>query len=94
MDNILTWNIRGLNGLNKQQELQVICNKYKIGLSGVVETKMTEEALSLCKMKWFNDWGSAHNTTVGRGRIWLLWQKSSFHAEIITLLTDNGYMQK
>lgn len=52
MDNLLCWNIRGLNGPNKQREVNILCNNERIGLLGLVETKIkankiTEKANSI-----------------------------------------------
>ncbi|XP_075080662.1 uncharacterized protein LOC142166136 [Nicotiana tabacum] len=40
MVNILSWNVRGLNGLNKQKEVKLICNENNVGLIGLLETKI------------------------------------------------------
>lgn len=40
MDNILCWNVRGLNAPNKQNEVKLLCNKENIGLAGLLETKV------------------------------------------------------
>lgn len=82
MDNILVWDVRGLNSPNKQLELQIISRKYKAGMMGLVETKLTAEALGICKQKWFQDWESYHNANEGRGRIWFIWNPQTFTAEL------------
>jgi len=43
VDNITSWNIRGLNGPNKQEDVKIFLNKTKIGLVGLVETKVKRE---------------------------------------------------
>lgn len=40
MDNLCCWNVRGLNGLTKQKEVHNFFLSKKIGLAGLVETKV------------------------------------------------------
>lgn len=58
MDSLLVWNIRGLNALNKQQELHLLCAKMEVEILGLVETKLALPASEACKKKWFCDWNS------------------------------------
>ena len=51
MDNIICWNIWGLNGQNKQEDLKI---KHSIGLAGFLETTVKAKntnkvATSLCQ---------------------------------------------
>lgn len=39
MDNLMCWNVRGMNAPNKQKEVKVFCNKENIGLIGLLKTK-------------------------------------------------------
>ena len=43
MDSIIPWNIRGLNWLNKQEDLRVFLYTNKVGLIGLMETKIKKE---------------------------------------------------
>lgn len=38
MHSFLIWNVRGLNGLNKQKEVKILRNKINAGIVGMVET--------------------------------------------------------
>jgi len=40
MDNIVSWNIRGLNWPNKQEEVRSFLHKNKVGMIGLLETKV------------------------------------------------------
>lgn len=82
MDNLLVWNVRGLNSPNKQVELQVISRKFRAGIMGLVETKLTADALEICKNKRFQDWEFYHNANGGRSRIWVLWKPQLFSVEL------------
>ena len=42
MDNIASWNVRGLNHPNKQEDVKLFLNKSKIGLVGLMETKVRQ----------------------------------------------------
>lgn len=90
MENLLVLNIRGLNSPTKQQELQVVIRNLKVGLLGIVETKLTPTALDICKQKWFQDWGSLHNGGSRRFRIWLLWDLQRF--QITHLMTHDQWV--
>jgi len=40
MDNIASWNIRGLNWPNKQEDVKLFLHINNIGLVGLLETKI------------------------------------------------------
>lgn len=86
MDNLMIWNIRGLNSPNKQLELQVVSRKYGIGLLGIVENKLNATTVEACKMKWFTDWLSVHNFSgTMRSRIWLIWHPQWFQVDTLSV---------
>ncbi|KAJ8427987.1 hypothetical protein Cgig2_012075 [Carnegiea gigantea] len=39
MDNIIAWNVRGLNNPNKLEDIKVFLNKHEVGLVALLETK-------------------------------------------------------
>lgn len=45
MDNILCWNVRGMNASNKQKEVKLLYNKEEIVLIGKLETKLNTEKI-------------------------------------------------
>jgi len=48
MDNIVAWNIRGLNWPNKQVDVHIFLQTNIVGLVGPLETKVKEKML----IKW------------------------------------------
>lgn len=40
MENILCWNVMGMNAPNKQKEVSLLCSKVYIGLVTLLETKV------------------------------------------------------
>ena len=46
MDNILGWNVRGLNGPNKQKDVKTFYNINKVGLACLMETKVKSRNFS------------------------------------------------
>ena len=56
MDNILVWNIRGLNSPNKQEDIQVFLNKERVGLVALLETKVKQENIAQVAGKVFGGW--------------------------------------
>ena len=48
MYNIISWNIRSLNGLNKLEDISIVLNKHSIGLVGFLETKV--KSLNIIKV--------------------------------------------
>ena len=43
MDNVVAWNIRGLNWPNKQVDVHIFLQTNKLGLIGLLETKVKEK---------------------------------------------------
>ena len=43
MDNIITWNIRGLNSPNKQDDIKIFLEKHRVGLVALLENKVKEK---------------------------------------------------
>jgi len=40
MDKIVSWNVRGMNGPNKQEDLKIFLYQQQVGLIGFLETKV------------------------------------------------------
>lgn len=64
--NVMIWNIRVLNGLNKQHELRVMCLENKLRVIALAETKLTAKALDACHKQWLSNWGSIHNSSYNK----------------------------
>ena len=53
MDNIVSWNIRGLNGLDKQEDVKIFLHTNKIELAGLLETKVKLENMDAVASRVF-----------------------------------------
>nr|XP_033514585.1 uncharacterized protein LOC117279202 [Nicotiana tomentosiformis] len=86
MDNMLCWNVRGMNALNKQKEVKLLCNKEEIGLIGTLETKIKAEKIDQVASKLFGGWGCITNLREHyNGRIWLAWRQEYFKMNLISM---------
>ena len=56
MDAIVSWNIRGLNWPNKQEDVLSFLHSNKVGLIGVLETKVKQENDSKVAARTFPGW--------------------------------------
>ena len=56
MDNIVSWNIRGLNWPNKQEDLKIFLHSNKVGLIGLMETKVRVENDGKIAARLFPRW--------------------------------------
>jgi len=68
MNNLVTWNIKGLNGLNKQRDLRTFGWKNKIGLAGLMETAVKSYNFGKVANS-FNGWQHSVNYNAHEGRI-------------------------
>lgn len=83
MDNITCWNIRGLNGPRKQKDVLSFCRKNKVGLLGLVETKVR-----LCNYdkvaQDFPGWlQCVQYNDQEKGRLWPIWIPEDFTIQIL-----------
>ncbi|KAJ8423583.1 hypothetical protein Cgig2_002912 [Carnegiea gigantea] len=67
MDNIASWNIQGLNWSNKQEDVKIFLHDKKMGLVGLLETKIKEHNVQKVASKMFPNWKpSAYQTRLIR----------------------------
>lgn len=79
MNNMICWNIRGLSGPNKQNEVNILCNKERVGLIRLVETKIKVGKIKEIARKMFGGWEFITNLQHHyNGRIWLTWRPDVF----------------
>lgn len=70
---LATWNVRGMNTEEKQREVGSFVHKNKLGLVGLLETKLKKNKLLSCYNKLFQGWKSLDNCAhQPRSRIWIL----------------------
>lgn len=75
MVNLIVWNVRGLNGPNKQEEVKLLCNNEEVGLIGLLENKVRKEKFDQVATKLFNGWSHLTNLeTHHNGRILIAWR--------------------
>lgn len=87
-NNLLLWNVRGLNSHVKQRELMWFSSKNKCSLLAFLETKLNKDALVACHKKYFSQWQSLNNCEAhGKTRIWILWREDEYE---ISLLQRNA----
>ena len=84
MDNIVSWNIRGLNWPNKQEEVRSFIGNNKVGLIGLLETKVKVNKVDHIAGVVFPGWQWQHNFELDvKGRIWIAWHPGTYNVEII-----------
>ena len=79
---ILSWNIRGLNSANKQNLVQEMVRRNKIGIGGLLETKLHGNKIGEFMEHKFPNWDyfSSPNT---EGRLLILWRKGIAKVSIL-----------
>ncbi|XP_062103545.1 uncharacterized protein LOC133814624 [Humulus lupulus] len=80
--NILSWNVRGLNGSNKHSPVSDLCSSNKIGVGGILETKMKGNKISRLMELQFLNW-DFHTSSVIEGRLLIVWRKLFVKVNII-----------
>ena len=56
MDRILSWNVRGLNDPNKQEDIKIFLHHQKAGLVGPLETKVALPNIAQAVSKVCGNW--------------------------------------
>ena len=75
MDDIVGWNVRGLNWPNKQVDISIYLNLNKAGLVGLFETKVKLSNVDKVASQVFPGWRWHHNFSLNtKGRIWIAWR--------------------
>ena len=84
MDRIAAWNVRGLNSLQKQNEVKHFIQKYEVGLVGLLEHKVKLPNLGKLYQKVFAKWCFTSNASYHPGgRIVVAWKAGSFNVNIV-----------
>ncbi|XP_062103916.1 uncharacterized protein LOC133815044 [Humulus lupulus] len=79
---LLSWNIRGLNSVNKQSLVQEMFRKNKIGISGLLETKLRGNKIGEFMELKFPNW-EFYSSQITEGRLLITWRKGL--AKVIVL---------
>jgi len=84
MDNIIAWNIRGLNWPNKQEDLKAFLHANKVGLIGLMETEIKMAKDNVVVTRTFPAWRWDNNSTSTiKGRLWIAWQPRRYEVQVI-----------
>ncbi|XP_074267113.1 uncharacterized protein LOC141590418 [Silene latifolia] len=77
------WNIRGMNNVDKQNEIKWFLNQNKVGLFGLLETKIRSNTWLKVKNNICEHWSICTNSSMHKGgRIWVIWDPTSFWVDI------------
>ncbi|XP_062104406.1 uncharacterized protein LOC133815604 [Humulus lupulus] len=83
MDRIMAWNVQGLNNPNKQNEIKYLISNKKIGLVGLLETRVKTQKLGEVYIRMFARWCfSSNNAWHKGGRIIISWNPAMFQVDI------------
>ncbi|XP_056685823.1 uncharacterized protein [Spinacia oleracea] len=89
MDRIAAWNVRGLNSLQKQNEVKHFIQKYEVGLVGLLEDKVKLPNLGKLYQKVFAKWCFTSNARYHPGgRIVVAWKAGSFNVNIVAASSE------
>lgn len=84
MDNILVWNVRGLNRPQKQKEVRDFLLQQKAGLVCLLETKLKPVNVPSMYTLMFQNWCVHTNFQQHKGgRIFIAWLGQNFQVDII-----------
>lgn len=67
MDKLMMWNVRGLNSSLKQQEVIRFILQQKVGLVGLVKTKIKNNNFSDIYSRMFQNWSITTNFHLHKG---------------------------
>lgn len=83
MDKLEFWNVRGLNRQDKQREVNMYLHNAKVGLFGLLETKIKRQTIYMASANLCNRWSFSHNLAHHPGgRIWVLSKPNIFNVNI------------
>ncbi|XP_074293375.1 uncharacterized protein LOC141620389 [Silene latifolia] len=87
MDSIGCWNVRGINGINKQQDVRKFLHQNNIRLYGLVETKIKLQDFTAVLNNLGSHWSGVNNNSYHNGgRVWIIWSSQVF--TVTTLLMN------
>ncbi|XP_062080589.1 uncharacterized protein LOC133785357 [Humulus lupulus] len=84
MDKVLSWNVRGINNQQKQRLVKQFIASQRVGLVGLLETRVKAQKLGALYLNLFVGWCfTSNNAWHSGGRIVVSWNPLSFHINII-----------
>ncbi|CAI9099857.1 OLC1v1036739C1 [Oldenlandia corymbosa var. corymbosa] len=86
MNNIMSWNIRGLNSPLKHREVTSYLSMNKVGFAWILETKLIgEKAKEIVMKKWHQYEYYGNHEGKSKGSILVLWRKEDYEVQIQTV---------
>ncbi|XP_074288393.1 uncharacterized protein LOC141613556 [Silene latifolia] len=83
MDGCGAWNIRGLNNPAKQKKIRRFLLQNKVGLFGLVETKIRSSSWNKARSTICDQWSICTNFSLHKGGIfWLMWDPLAVEVDI------------
>ena len=83
MDSILSWNVRGMNAPNKQEDIYLFLQMHKVGMIGFLETKVQYQNIDTVMNRVCPHWQWIHNATgEERGRIIICWHPRKYRVMV------------
>lgn len=69
-----------MNAPNKQKEVKLLCNEERVGLVGLLETKIKMNKIEQVAATLFGGWKYLTNLDHHyNGRIWITWKPDQYH---------------
>ena len=82
--NIASWNIRGLNWPNKQEEVKLFLHHHNIGWLGLLETKVKPTKMNAIASNIFPGWNWINNFHEHPGGpIWIAWHPGQYAVSLL-----------
>ncbi|XP_074278025.1 uncharacterized protein LOC141601629 [Silene latifolia] len=77
------WNVGGLNNPAKQRHIKWFMFMHKVGLFGLLETKVKSLSLNSVKGILMDGWSLTTNNSMHKeGRVWVLWDPTIFTVDL------------
>ncbi|KAL9244523.1 hypothetical protein vseg_018292 [Gypsophila vaccaria] len=83
MDNIGFWNIIDMDRSRKKNEIKYFLHNKEVGLFGLIETKIKNNALSTAQSNFRNWCVSTNNGYHKGGRIWIVWKPQAYRVHFL-----------
>ena len=83
MDKILCWNVRGINSQLKHREIKNLIISKRVGLVGLLETKVKNKNMGNLYSSLFSGWCfTTNNPWIDKGRIIVAWNSNMYTVDI------------
>ncbi|KAL2901132.1 Pyridoxine/pyridoxamine 5'-phosphate oxidase [Bienertia sinuspersici] len=86
MDNLLSWNVRGANQMEKKRAIRHLIAQQKVGLVALLETKVKASNLGVLYKTVFDGWCFTSNISKHyNGRIAVAWNPMAFTVGVLDM---------